>query len=90
MDGGDFEQHRRLPQRLVDRYGSQQRFRGQRGRLPRRRYPRRRSHIPVDGVVAGLLVAPRFTRWLASVLVAFFGSEVLQIAYKKAEQTLSA
>ena len=26
MDGGDFEQHRRLPQRLVDRYGSQQRF----------------------------------------------------------------
>jgi hypothetical protein len=38
--------------------------------------------------VAGLLVAPRFTRWLASVLVAFFGSEMLQIAYKKAEQTL--
>jgi hypothetical protein len=38
--------------------------------------------------VAGLLVAPRFTRWLASVLVVFFGSEVLQIAYKKAEQTL--
>lgn len=38
--------------------------------------------------VAGLLVAPRFTRWLASVLVVFFGSEMLQIAYKKAEQTL--
>jgi hypothetical protein len=38
--------------------------------------------------VAGLLVAPRFTRWLASALVAFFGSEMLQIAYKKAEQTL--
>lgn len=38
--------------------------------------------------VAGLLVAPRFTRWLAAVLVAFFGSEMLQIAYKKAEQTL--
>ena len=38
--------------------------------------------------VGGLLVAPRFTRWLASVLVAFFGSEMLQIAYKKAEQTL--
>jgi hypothetical protein len=37
---------------------------------------------------AGLLVAPRFTRWLASVLVAFFGSELLQIAYKKAEETL--
>jgi hypothetical protein len=38
--------------------------------------------------VAGLLVAPRFTRWLASVLVTFFGSEVLQIAYKKAEESL--
>jgi hypothetical protein len=37
---------------------------------------------------AGLLVAPRFTRWMASVLVVFFGSEVLQIAYKKAEDTL--
>jgi hypothetical protein len=38
--------------------------------------------------VAGLLVFPRFTRWLASVLVTFFGSEMLQIAYKKAEQSL--
>lgn len=38
--------------------------------------------------VAGLLVVPRFTRWVASVLVAFFGSELLQIAYKKAEDTL--
>ncbi len=37
---------------------------------------------------AGLLVAPRFTRWVASVLVTFFGSELLQIAYKKAEETL--
>jgi hypothetical protein len=37
---------------------------------------------------AGLLVLPRFTRWVASVLVAFFGSETLQIAYKKAEQRL--
>ncbi len=37
---------------------------------------------------AGLLVAPRFTRWVASVLVAFFGSEALQIAYKKAEESL--
>jgi Protein of unknown function (DUF1360) len=37
---------------------------------------------------AGLLVAPRFTRWAAAVLVAFFGSELLQIAYKKAEETL--
>jgi hypothetical protein len=39
-------------------------------------------------LVAGLLVAPRFTRWLASVLVAFFGADVLQIAYKKAEDQL--
>jgi hypothetical protein len=38
--------------------------------------------------VAGLLVAPRLTRWLAAVLAIFFGSDVLQIAYKKAEQTL--
>ena len=37
---------------------------------------------------AGLRVLPRFTRWVASVLVAFFGSETLQIAYKKAEQRL--
>jgi hypothetical protein len=37
---------------------------------------------------AGLLVVPRFTRWLASVLAMFFGSELLQIAYTKAEQTL--
>jgi hypothetical protein len=39
--------------------------------------------------VAGLLVAPRFTRWLATVLVALFGSELLHIAYKKAEDSLS-
>lgn len=37
---------------------------------------------------AGLLVAPRFTRWLASVLNIFFGADLLQIAYKKAEDTL--
>jgi Protein of unknown function (DUF1360) len=37
---------------------------------------------------AGLLVAPRFTRWVASVLTIFFGADVLQIAYKKAEETL--
>jgi hypothetical protein len=41
-------------------------------------------------LTAGLLVAPRFTRWLASVLVIFFGADVLQIAYKKAEDTLSS
>jgi putative Mn2+ efflux pump MntP len=39
-------------------------------------------------LTAGLLVAPRFTRWLASVLVIFLGADVLQIAYKKAEDTL--
>jgi hypothetical protein len=38
--------------------------------------------------VAGLLVAPRFTRWVAAVFTTFFGSELLQIAYKKAEETL--
>jgi Protein of unknown function (DUF1360) len=39
-------------------------------------------------LVGGLLVAPRFTRWVASVLSVFFGSELLQIAYKKAEDSL--
>lgn len=37
---------------------------------------------------AGLLVAPRFTRWIAAVLAIFFGSELLQIAYKRAEESL--
>jgi hypothetical protein len=37
---------------------------------------------------AGLLVAPRFTRWSASVLCALFGADVLQIAYAKAEDAL--
>jgi hypothetical protein len=36
---------------------------------------------------AGLVVAPRPTRWIASVLVAHFGSEVLQIAYKRLEDS---
>jgi hypothetical protein len=39
-------------------------------------------------LVAGLLVAPRLTRWVSSVLAAFLGSDLLQIAYKKAEDTL--
>jgi hypothetical protein len=39
-------------------------------------------------LTAGLLVAPRFTRWLSAVLAIFSGSDVLQIAYKKAEDTL--
>jgi hypothetical protein len=39
-------------------------------------------------LVAGLLVAPRFTRWASAVLASFFGSELLQIAYKKAEDSI--
>ena len=39
-------------------------------------------------MTAGLLVAPRFTRWICSVLAIFFGADVLQIAYKKAEDSL--
>jgi hypothetical protein len=41
-----------------------------------------------SALIAGLLVVPRFTRWLSSVLVAFLGSDLLQIAYKKAEDAL--
>ena len=41
-----------------------------------------------SALIAGLLVVPRFTRWVSSALVAFFGSDLLQIAYKKAEDTL--
>ncbi len=37
------------------------------------------------GFVAGLLTLPRFTRWVASVFSIFLGSELLQIAYKRAE-----
>ena len=40
------------------------------------------------GFSAGLVVAPRATRWVASVFTALFGSDVLQIAYRKAEDTL--
>jgi len=36
----------------------------------------------------GLAVAPRATRWLAAVFTALFGSDVLQIAYKKLEDSL--
>jgi hypothetical protein len=38
------------------------------------------------GFVAGLVTLPRFTRWVATVLTIFFGSELLQIAYRKAEE----
>lgn len=37
---------------------------------------------------AGLIVAPRFTRWTSAVLVAVTASDFLQIAYKKAEEWL--
>ena len=37
---------------------------------------------------AGFAVAPRPTRLVASVLAAHFGSDVLQIAYKKAEDSM--
>jgi hypothetical protein len=37
---------------------------------------------------AGYAVAPRPTRWTAAVLTAVFGSDMLQIAYKKAEEAL--
>jgi hypothetical protein len=35
----------------------------------------------------GLVVAPRPTRWAAGILTTVFGSDVLQIAYKKAEDS---
>lgn len=38
--------------------------------------------------IAGLIVAPRPTRWIASVFVALTGADTLQIAYAKAEQAL--
>ncbi len=34
---------------------------------------------------AGLVVAPRPTRWAAGILATVFGSDVLQIAYRKLE-----
>ena len=37
---------------------------------------------------AGLIVAPRATRWVACTLSVLFGSNVLQIAYKKLEDEL--
>jgi hypothetical protein len=38
---------------------------------------------------AGLVVAPRPTRWAAGVLAVVFGSDVLQIVYVKAEEGLT-
>jgi hypothetical protein len=44
--------------------------------------------LVASAFVAGLIVVPRATRMIASVLTAVTGSDVLQIAYKKAEETL--
>jgi hypothetical protein len=41
------------------------------------------------GMTAMLLVFPRFTRWFAAVLAMFFGSELLHVAYVRAEQTIA-
>lgn len=38
------------------------------------------------GYVAALLVAPRLTRWVATAMVVFSGSETLQLAYVRAER----
>jgi hypothetical protein len=38
--------------------------------------------------IVGLLVAPRTTRWVAAVLAIVFASDMLQIAYRKAEDAL--
>jgi Protein of unknown function (DUF1360) len=36
----------------------------------------------------GLVVAPRPTRWIAGILTTVFGADVLQIAYKKAQDSI--
>jgi len=41
-----------------------------------------------SGFAAGLIVAPRATRWVASVLAILTGSDVLQMAYRRLEDTL--
>lgn len=40
------------------------------------------------GMTGSLIVAPRFTRWSATALAGLTLSDFLQIAYKKAEQSL--
>lgn len=40
-------------------------------------------------LTASLLIVPRFTRWMCAVLVMFFGSELLQMAYARAELAIS-
>ena len=36
----------------------------------------------------GLVIAPRPTRWIAGILTTVFGADILQVAYKKAEDSL--
>jgi hypothetical protein len=38
------------------------------------------------GFAAGLTVAPRAARWIAAIFTAVFGSDVLQLAYKRVEE----
>jgi hypothetical protein len=40
------------------------------------------------GFTAGLIAAPRPTRWIATTFTAVAGADVLQIGYAKAESTL--
>jgi Protein of unknown function (DUF1360) len=40
------------------------------------------------GFAVGLFLAPRPTRWAASVLSAVFGSDLLQVLHKRAEECL--
>jgi hypothetical protein len=40
------------------------------------------------GFTAGLIAAPRATRWIATAFTTVAGADVLQIAYAKAESTL--
>jgi hypothetical protein len=40
------------------------------------------------GFAAGLVLAPRATRWAATVLATVFGSDLLQVLYKRAEKSL--
>jgi hypothetical protein len=42
-----------------------------------------------SAITAGMLAAPKATRWAAAALTAVTASDLLQIAYKKAEDTLA-
>jgi hypothetical protein len=40
-------------------------------------------------LIAGMIAAPRATRWLAALFTAMTGADLLQIAYKQAQNSLS-